>query len=255
MTGAPARWKHRLFVWVNRRFGYEIWNYKGGFPPDFDAEIVTTIRRVRRFTTTSAERLAALCQATEHVVRHGIPGDIVECGVWRGGSMMAVADTLRRLGDTLRHLYLFDTFTGMPEPGEQDVSFTGDDARVTWRKLARGDVNLWCYASRDEVRQNLDRTGYAPDRIHLVPGRVEDTVPGHAPPVIALLRLDTDWYRSVRHELRHLYPRLSRGGVLLIDDYGHWQGARAATDEYLKEHGIRLFLSRIDYTGRIGVKP
>ena len=91
--------------------------------------------------------------------------------------------------------------------------------------------------------------GSGPERIHFVEGKVEDTIPAHAPERIALLRLDTDWYESTRHELEHLYPRLSRGGVLIIDDYGHWQGARQAVDEYFGDAHAAL-LNRIDYTAR-----
>ena len=84
---------------------------------------------------------------------------------------------------------------------------------------------------------------------------VEDTIPNQAPKEIALLRLDTDWYESTLHELEHLYPRLVSGGVLIIDDYGHWRGAREAVDEYIDKHKLKLFLTRIDYTGRLCVKP
>ena len=110
-------------------------------------------------------------------------------------------------------------------------------------------------AGFDEVRRNLASTGYPSDRLHFIRGRVEDTIPASAPESIALLRLDTDWYESTRHELTHLYPRLVRGGVLIIDDYGHWQGARQATDEYFSVLGSPVLLHRIDYTGRIAVKP
>ena len=89
----------------------------------------------------------------------------------------------------------------------------------------------------------------------MVKGKVEDTLPGHAPDHIAVLRLDTDWYASTKHEMEHLYPRLARGGVLIIDDYGHWAGSRQAVDEYLAEHGIHLLLNRTDYTGRMALKP
>jgi hypothetical protein len=104
------------------------------------------------------------------------------------------------------------------------------------------------------VQRAVRSTGYDPGKIHLIKGKVEDTVPGAAPTKIALLRLDTDWYESTRHELEHLFPRLSPGGVIIIDDYGHWQGARRATDEFLAQHNIPLLLNRIDYTARIGVK-
>jgi hypothetical protein len=90
--------------------------------------------------------------------------------------------------------------------------------------------------------------------VRLVKGKVEDTVPKNAPEKIALLRLDTDWYESTRHELVHLFPRLLPGGVLIIDDYGHWQGARKAVDEYIAGNQVKILLNRVDYTGRIGVK-
>ncbi len=247
-------WKYILFSKFNRMFGFEIWNYKGGFPPDFDEAVVDTIRRVAPFTSTSRERLYALCKAVEYVVDNRIPGDIVECGVWRGGSMMAVAHTLLRLGDTHRNLYLFDTFAGMPEPGEKDISFWNEPASITWKKLTRDATTEWCYAPLDEVQTNMYSLGYDKVKIHFVKGRVEDTIPVQAPQQIALLRLDTDWYVSVRHELLHLFPRLSQFGVIIVDDYGHWKGAREATDEYLREYGIKLLLSRIDYTARVGVK-
>ena len=106
----------------------------------------------------------------------------------------------------------------------------------------------------EEVRERLVGTGYPPERLHLVPGMVEQTLPGEAPEKIALLRLDTDWYASTRHELEQLYPRLESGGVLIIDDYGHYEGARRAVDEYFERSGEPVLLSRIDFSGRLVVK-
>lgn len=223
------------------------------YPPDFDPELIALLERVRPYSVTSVERLASVVSATEHVVRSQLRGAIVECGVWKGGSMMAAACTLLRLGLDDRDLYLFDTFTGMSEPSACDIetaAANGVPARAseTWR-----EINEWCAVGLEEVRANLLSTGYPASRLHFVEGNVEDTIPGVAPQEIALLRLDTDWYESTSHELSHLYPRLSRGGILLIDDYGHWSGARRAVDEYF---GTRLpFLHRIDYTGRLALKP
>jgi hypothetical protein len=87
----------------------------------------------------------------------------------------------------------------------------------------------------------------------LIAGKVEETLPEHAPESIALLRLDTDWYESTRHELEHLFPRVVAGGVLLLDDYGHWKGSRKAVDEYFAAQGITMLLNRVDYTGRLGI--
>ena len=100
----------------------------------------------------------------------------------------------------------------------------------------------------------MNSTGYDEGMVHLVKGRVEETIPQHAPDSIALLRLDTDWYESTKHELERLFPRLSKHGILIIDDYGHWQGARRAVDEYFAGNKIPILLSRADYTGRVAVK-
>lgn len=223
-------------------------------PPDFDEVTTEIIRTVRPFTLTSSERIFALCEAVKYIAANHIPGHVVECGVWRGGSMMAVAQMLVHLNEYDRELYLFDTFEGMNSPGDKDVDFLGISA---WKHLNKSDKkdskSAWCYASLEDVKASVLSTQYDHKKIHFVRGRVEETIPEQAPNVIALLRLDTDWYESTKHELIHLFPRISPGGVIIIDDYGHWQGARQAVDEYIKENGIKILLNRIDYTGRIGV--
>ena len=222
-------------------------------PPDFDEATAAVCRFVQPFTMTSLERIYALCRSVEYVIAHDIPGDIVECGVWKGGSMMAVARTLMEKGAT-RKLHLFDTFEGMPEPGDVDRDFRGEAAAARMKRENRNTSAVWAYSPLDEVKRNLRTTGYNEREIVFTQGKVEDTVPALAPKRIALLRLDTDWYESTYHELVHLYPRLSVGGVLIIDDYGHWQGARRAVDQYVREKNLKILLNRIDYTGRIGVK-
>jgi O-methyltransferase len=226
-------------------------------PPDFDAQTARIFHAVEQFTMTSPERVGALVNAVRYIVANDVPGDFVECGVWRGGSSMAAALTLEEQGDEARHLYLYDTFEGMSAPTAEDVALDGAPASGTFEELRLGDDSSdWCRASLDDVRANLASTGYPADRFHYVQGKVEDTLPAAMPPgPIALLRLDTDWYESTRHELEHLYPRLSRGGVLIIDDYGHWAGARKAVDEYFAAHPPAPLLNRVDYTGRIAVKP
>jgi O-methyltransferase len=204
---------------------------------------------------TSPERVCALVDAVQFIVRNGIPGSIVECGVWRGGSMMAVALSLLKLKAPLRHLYLFDTFEGMPKPTKYDVDLKGRLGTTMFRKLQTGaDNSNFCRASFEDVQQAMNSTHYDREYVHLQKGKVEDTIPSQAPDSIALLRLDTDWYESTKHELQHLFPRLSKHGILIIDDYGHWQGARRAADEYFEENRQPIFLSRIDYTGRMAVK-
>jgi O-methyltransferase len=224
-----------------------------GLPPDIDDDTRSVIETVAPFTMTSPERIVALRDAVRHVCRHRIPGDIVECGVWRGGSMMAAALALLELGQR-RTLHLFDTFDGMPPPAEIDRDLSGVAAAGLMAGEDRHTGDTWAWSPLADVRENIASTGYPAELVRFVPGRVEETIPAHAPAEIAILRLDTDWYESTRHELEHLFPRLAVGGVLIIDDYGHWQGARQAVDEYLAATGTRLFLSRIDYTARLAIK-
>ena len=227
-----------------------------GGPPDFDSAELAFLKRFDAVTMTSLERRYALLNAVRYVVRHRIPGALVECGVWRGGSMMLVAQTLRHLGATDRHLHLFDTFEGMSKPGAEDVDFLGRSAADRMDKTAkRSGHAMWAIASLADVQANMRQTGYPESQVHFRVGKVEDTVPGQAPDQIAVLRLDTDWYESTRHELVHLYPRVARGGVIIIDDYGYWKGARKAVDEFLASIPDAILLNRIDDTGRIAIKP
>jgi O-methyltransferase len=242
-----------------RRLGYDIARHHAARDPvdafvDLSEEERGILRAARPFTMTGLDRLAAVILAVKHVVRHGVPGDLAECGVWRGGSMMAAALTLKLLGDTSRTLYLYDTFEGMAAPTGRDRSFDGHDAE-SLLSLEKPGTGIWCRAGLDDVRSNLFSTGYPRDKLVFVAGKVEETIPAQMPRLLSLLRLDTDWYESTRHELAHLYPLLSSGGALIIDDYGHWQGARAAVDEYLARQPVPVFLHRIDYTGRIAIKP
>ena len=221
--------------------------------PDLSDEQKQIISTAKQFTMTSVARMAALINAVTYVTQSGIAGDIAECGVWRGGSMMTVALTLLSYGDRSRSLYLFDTFEGMSTPTVDDKSLDGVSAGVQLEGTPQG-TGIWCHASLDDVRANMLSTGYPEGKIHLIKGKVEDTIPRHLPSSLSLLRLDTDWYESTKHELTHLYPLLHAKGILIIDDYGHWQGAKKAVDEYFAEHGGNVYLHRIDYTGRILVR-
>jgi O-methyltransferase len=224
------------------------------YPPDFDGDAVALCRAVAPFTMTSPERVIALRDAVRYVEANDVPGDIVECGVWKGGSMMAVALTLIALGRR-RRLRLYDTFEGMPPPTAKDADHLGQAAAQLLRESDKHTSHMWALSPLNEVQHNLSSTGYDPALIEYVAGRVEETITHESikSMQIALLRLDTDWYESTRHELIHLFPRISVGGVLIIDDYGHWEGARKAVDEYFAEHQPHMLLTRIDYTGRIGV--
>jgi O-methyltransferase len=212
-------------------------------------------------TMTGVLRLEATIQAVRHCVRRDVPGALAECGVWRGGSVLAMILTLQQMGVEDRDVYLYDTFEGMTEPTEHDVSMHEPPALETWTAARRDDSIPWEGLFRpdtfneDGVRELVLSSGYPKERVHFVRGAVEETLPEHAPAELALLRLDTDWYESTRHELEHLYPRLATGGVLIIDDYGHWEGARRAVEEYFDgERAQPILLNRIDYAARIAIK-
>ena len=248
IRGMPSlRWAIKQLL---HQCGIEVTKYP---PHDFDYEARATFEAVKHYTMTSPERVYALCNAVRYVVENGIPGSIVECGVWRGGSAMAAARTLLEVGERSRELVLFDTFDGMVAPGKEDLRY--DDASaldLLTSEDPRRQRSLWAKVSFDEVRRAMSSVGYPEDRIHYVKGPVEESLPHYAPESIAILRLDTDWYESTKHELVHLFPRIVDGGVLIIDDYGAWQGARKAVDEYIAERPLSLLLNRIDDTGRIG---
>jgi hypothetical protein len=220
---------------------------------DLQPAFLDLYERCREMTMTSIERMFALYSATRYIVDSKISGDFVECGVWRGGSVMLIALTLQSLGIDDRTIWLYDTFDGMTAPSEHDVqAMTGRfAAHVLAEHQKTADDPFWGYAPRRIVEENVRSTGY--ENVRFIEGDVMKTIPEHAPQSIAVLRLDTDWYESTRHELVHLYPRIPRGGVVIIDDYGYWSGARKATDEFLDTLPSRPLLHRIDYTGRMFV--
>jgi O-methyltransferase len=258
-----VRWRTQVNAGLSRLTGYQV--VKAGRAPAppaprrrrrrryIDAEAREIIQLVRPWTMTSVEKLYALIVATRYIVDHEVPGAIVECGVWRGGSMQAVARALLGRGVAERDLHLFDTFSGMPAPSERDRRPDGRRAADLMARRPK-HARVWAIATLEDVRAGMAGTGYPPDRIHYHEGLVEATVPAEAPPEIALLRLDTDRYESTRHELEHLYDRLPSGGVLVLDDYAHWEGAREAVDEFLARTRARLLLLPMA-SGRIAVKP
>jgi hypothetical protein len=222
---------------------------------NLEPEFLALYEQCRQYTMTSWERLYALYKSVQYTVENRIPGDLVECGVWRGGSMKLVAHLLQSLGDTTRTLFLYDTFEGMAEPDPAiDIDFSGNEAVKDWHEVQRRGVK-WAYAPVEEVREILATSGYPMEKVKLVKGLVEETIPATIPVSIALLRLDTDWYSSTKHEMEHLYPKVSPQGILILDDYGHYQGARRGVDEYLSKLDKKPLLQRVDYSCRLAVKP
>ncbi|WP_051296313.1 TylF/MycF/NovP-related O-methyltransferase [Eisenibacter elegans] len=219
---------------------------------DFSTQHWQLIRQVQPYTMTSPERLHQLLEAVWYLEKAQIPGAMLECGVWKGGSMMAIAYALLHQG-ALRPLYLCDTFCGMPSPLADEHRYDGIAATTLYQEGLQKEQGRWLAASLTEVQANLAQTAYPSTLLHWVEGDILQTLPTQAPEQLALLRLDTDWYSSTKHALETLYPRLASGGVLIIDDYGHWQGCRRAVDEYFAQ--IPVFWHRVDYTCRMLVKP
>jgi len=246
VIGGPTRY-------LLHKLGYELRRAPSHqpFPVDYDQATIEVCREVEHYTLTSHERVNALRQAVIYLVEADVEGAFIECGVWRGGSMLVIAKTLVGLGVTDRDLYLFDTFTAMPPPGNEDVDVSGRPA-VDYYEEAQAHP-YFSYLPMERVRELLLSTGYPRERVHFIQGMVEQTIPTQAPEEIALCRLDTDWYGSTKHEMNHLFWRVPEGGVLIVDDYGHFLGAKQAVDEFIDAIGGGVLLNRIDYSGRLAV--
>jgi hypothetical protein len=264
-------WEYRTAIMTARA-----WDELDALADRLDFSIFDPMRRDRLHDLTQLERriflevcleacqspeaLAQLSRAVRYVIECNIPGDFVECGVFKGASIVCVIRTLQALSVDDRTIWLYDTFEGMSKPEAIDVFWKQtpehDGGLKSWEILKRPDGGSnWVRSPIEEVREIVGRTDYPAERCVFVKGLVEDTIPAQAPERICLLRLDTDFYRSTKHELVHLYPRLAPAGVLLLDDYGAYRGAQVATDEYFNEIGARPLLSRIDEHVRMLVKP
>ena len=203
----------------------------------------------------SFETIYAAYNNVKYIVENKIPGDIVECGVWRGGITQLAALTMIHLKDTSRKIYLYDTFEGMPKPEDEDLDWDGNRALDTWKTITLKGEKWGFGGDINSVNQLMLSTKYPKEKIFITKGKVENTIPNVIPKKISLLRLDTDFYKSTLHELNHLFPILVLGGILVIDDYGYYLGSRKATDEYFKKNKIKMLLSRINNLGaREGVK-
>ena len=220
-----------------------------GYGRDYNDFENKVFKEVSPFTMTGHIRVISLLRSVEYLNKNKIEGAIVECGVWKGGSVMAALKALEK-DDFLRDVYLYDTFEGMSEPTEVDKNQIG---KLAEQVIDEDDFQK-CISSLDDVIKNVKSTGYPTDNLHFIKGKVEDSIPNEMPKKIALLRLDTDWYESTLHELNHLFPLLVKDGVLIIDDYGHWNGCRKAVDEYFSNLDTPYFMHRVDYTCRLIIK-
>jgi hypothetical protein len=238
------------------------------WPYSFPAEeLAAAIRTVKPNTMLSDARLRALYDYVVHCERHGVAGCFVQCGTWEGGGagLLALANLAR--GTTRRHLHLFDSFEGIPEPDasidgaraiqEAERAGIGTSGRLVanpeaYTRMGRG------YGALPVCRAVLEeRIGYPADHLHYHKGYFQDTVPraaGQLPP-IAILHLDGDWYDSTRVCIEHLYDRVVPGGFIVVDDYGAYDGCRRAVDEFLTARDIRGYLHKIDHEAVTLLKP
>ncbi|GAH62376.1 unnamed protein product, partial [marine sediment metagenome] len=207
----------RILNKLLNKFGYKVINSKKiNIPYDIENDFINIYQKSKNYSITSLERMYSLFKAIQYVLKNKIPGDIVECGVAKGGSMMLCALTMLKMNNTKKKLYLYDTYEGMSKPTDKDVrSYDNFPAMDKWKNLQEKKINKWSYVPLEEVKKNLYSTGYPREELIFIKGKVEDTIPDIIPDKISILRLDTDWYESTYHELCYLFPKLSLYGVLI----------------------------------------
>lgn len=224
-----------------------------------EQDAVAALNSVKGRTMADETMQYATYSAARYVAQAGIPGAVVECGVWRGGCSMLMALGLMSASDTAREMWLFDTFEGMTSPGNRDTFLatgaTADSLLLGSERVGESpsEWTIWCVADEPDVMQGMAQTGYPRSQIRTIRGPVEDTLFDPLPPQISIARLDTDWYSSTKMEMKMLYDKIAAGGVLILDDYDHWTGAREAVDEFFAERGITPFLIRVGF-GRVHIK-
>jgi len=242
---------------IINKIGYKIKIERVNFPYDIfdDREFMDLYKVCKDYTKTSLERMYSLYNSMKYIIANKIEGDLVECGVWKGGSSMLMALMLKKHGILDKKIHLYDTFEGMSEPSPIDKTIKGVSASSLLGKERKENENsVWCYSPIEDVKNALFSTGYPQENLIFVKGKVENTLLEYVPGQLSLLRLDTDWYESTKIELQILYPLLVELGVLIIDDFGHWEGAQKAVTEYFMQNDNHQFLHRIDYTGRLVIK-
>lgn len=247
-----------ILLQIAGKMGFKITPMKDGIIKDMSEEQFLNIyQNCKGISMASTESLYSLYKAIEYIIKGNIPGDFVECGVWKGGVAMLMAFTATKLKDKKRKIYLFDTFQGMTLPGKFDALLSDNtSAKEIYKnsKKKEKDSYTWCYADLNSVKSNLSSTKYPKKNLIFVEGDVQQTLKqkNNLPKAISILRLDTDFFESTKIELETLYPRLSIGGVVIIDDYGTWTGTKKACDDYFA--GKNILFHRIDNSCRIGVK-
>ena len=244
-----------LVLQVFLKLGYQIRRISPeARPVEYRAEDEFIWDRVKHETMTSFLNFWFLLNSVDYLVKNKIHGSYVECGVWRGGSAMTMAMRLVQHNSTLVDIYLFDTYSGMVKPSNFDIEAHSGQAAAELMEQAEADSMVRAQAPLGIVKSNMDKTCYPADKVHYVEGDVLETLKNTNICDIALLRLDTDWYESTLAELVSLLPRLVKGGICIIDDYGHWEGSRKAVDEYFNNSDFKPLMFHVDYTCRAFIR-
>jgi len=200
-----------------------------------------------RYTMVTNAHLVNLYDLVQKVNALNLPGDLVECGVWNGGSaaLMAVSCREDEYWRKRRNLWLFDSFQGLPKPGKKDGKRATDS-------FSEG----WCKGSIKKVQRVFAGFGISMEQVIVVPGWFDSTLRTAAVEQIALLHIDADWYDSVKVALETFYDKIVPGGFVILDDYGYWPGCVEAVDDFLRENDLGdVVLERADRFGAHFRKP
>lgn len=211
----------------------------------------TLIKKCLQYSMTNFERMWSLIQSFHHVKQESLIGDFVECGIWKGGNIILLKKLLQKF-NVKKKIYCFDTFEGMTKPTSYDSNYNEKSAQIMYDEHKKKKIGF-AECSLNEVKKNLIKNANI-DNIFFIKGKVEDTLNNkkNLPKKISILRLDTDFYESTKIELEILFPRLVKGGILIIDDYGFWKGARKAVDDYFGDY--RQFFHYVDHSCRLLIK-
>ena len=260
VNGALRAFLKAMFKRIKKRIKKHLFGIpRSESTPEATDEQLKIMDTCSKYTMTSRSRQWALIQAVEWIAKKNIEGDIVECGVWKGGNLILCGLMLKAF-NLDRLIWGYDTFTGMSEPTEDDYLIDNPESknssliRDKWlAKQKSQGITDWNYVTKDEVASNFSKE-VGTDNLKLISGKVEDTltIESNLPEKISILRLDTDWYESTKVELEVLFHRLKKGGVLIIDDYGRWAGSRKAVDEFFEGYGF-VWLHRVSKSCRLYV--
>lgn len=198
----------------------------------------------KKYSMISEERFKNNINSVKKIQKKNILGDIVEIGVWKGGSLLSMILEYEKYQENNRTFHLYDTFSGMTDPTVHDKDLWNNQAELLLKYDGTKDV-IKAAAGLEEVKANISNyTKY--EKIQYHQGDILKNE--YYPDKIAILRLDTDWYESTKFELDNFYDKVSVGGIIIVDDYGHWQGCKQAVDEFLAKHP-KIKIKKTDYTG------